>query len=117
MLVFMAVMSLFFIRFFFRLPKRTQLNFTIARLIFVGGAVGVEVYTGIYLPNNDTGLNKSINILLLFTLEELMEMVGIILLIKELVHFYVENSKKDFEVKLKLKPNHTKMTKIPEYQS
>lgn len=101
-LILMAGLSLFFIKFFFRLPKRTQINFIIAGLIFVGGAVGVEVLTGLYLHNGQTGLHKAFNLVLLVTLEELMEMVGIILFIKELTYFYVENSKEGMKVKLKL---------------
>lgn len=71
-----ALLAIIFFRFLFFLPARTALLFVLSGLIFLGGAVGVELYTEPYL------LNDELNTLaynLWTPVEEGMEMFGVIL--------------------------------------
>ena len=66
------------------LPKKTLYLFLISGGIFLSGAVGMEVIGGRYLEFN--GINTPVYCFL-YTIEELLEMAGIILFIYSLTSF------------------------------
>ncbi len=76
-----VVVGLYFIRFLRHLPKRTATLFIAAGFIFVGGAVGMELLNSYYWKGSRAML------LLVITLEELMEMFGVVLLIYGVLDF------------------------------
>lgn len=70
------VLAIVFFRFLYFLPARTASLFALSGLIFLGGAVGVELYTEPYLENNQL---NTLAYNLWTPVEEGMEMFGIIL--------------------------------------
>lgn len=86
--VFIALFG-YMARFFYRLPVWLTLQFFMAGFLFVSGAVGVEMLCGKYEAMN--GTTNTLTYALLATVEELLEMVGIILFMHALLRYYVEN--------------------------
>ena len=73
------LVAVVFLRFFLRLPSRTRFGIALASAIYVGGAVGMEMLAGLYLG---WGLVKrDAFYILIFTIEETMEMAGMIVFI------------------------------------
>lgn len=87
-LIFAIAVGLYYFKFVFSLPKRIMLNFIIAGVIFVTGAVGLEMVEG-KLAEMAGGENysNSIYYTLCVALEESMEMFGIILFIRTLLEY------------------------------
>lgn len=83
-----AIIAPFFIKFIINLPAKTKILFVISALIYLGGALGIELvsgyYAGIYGMKN-FGFN------VIATFEEIMEMVGIILFIRSLQAYIRDN--------------------------
>ena len=76
-----AVWSL---RFYLHLNKIHRLLFGLAGVLFIGGAVGMEVAAGYYLLNY--GESRTLEYALIYSVEEIMEMSGIIIFITALLH-------------------------------
>lgn len=97
------VFILVYLRFFFRLPLVTRLLFFAAGLVFLGGAVGVEMLTGLYLNSyggeRGTALSPTVVRLILPNIEELFEMLGVIVFIYALVS-YISATVKEVEVRV-----------------
>lgn len=93
-LIFFGVIGIFFLKFFYQLPRNTKLLFVYSSLVFITGAVIFDILTAIVLTNLETGLNKDLIIYALITLEELFEMLGIIIFMKALLNYLVSNLKK-----------------------
>ncbi|NET34947.1 MAG: hypothetical protein F6K19_23465 [Cyanothece sp. SIO1E1] len=76
---------LFFILlpFIVKLPNDTRRNFFLAGFIFVAGAIGVEAITGWHVT---AAGDKNLVYEILYTIEELLEMVGIVLFIYALLN-------------------------------
>jgi hypothetical protein len=74
----------FFLRFWLRLPEKTRLFIAIAAVLYVGGAIGMEMAAGSYLAQ--TG-KTDITYNILATIEEALEMGGIILFIHTLMAY------------------------------
>lgn len=70
------VLALVFLRFLYNLPARTATLFVLSGLVFLGGAVGVELYTEPYLHNDQL---NTLAYNLWTPVEEGMEMFGVIL--------------------------------------
>lgn len=70
------VLAIVFLRFLYFLPTRTASLFVLSGLIFLGGAVGVELYTEPFLDND--ALN-TLAYNLWTPVEEGLEMFGVIL--------------------------------------
>ena len=79
---------LYLTRFFFRLPTGMKVKLMGAGIIFLSGAVGVEMIGGRYEFIHGPG--QDFNYAILATIEELLEMVGIIAFIYALSKYYVE---------------------------
>jgi len=81
--VLVLVFVLSYLRFLWHLPVRSRLLFISSGLIYILGAIGMEIVGGYYVQaNGDTLLFQ-----LILTIEEMMEMVGISLFIFSLLDY------------------------------
>jgi len=73
-----GVLGLFFLKFVFSLPAQTRNLFIASGTIFLSGAIGLEVFGA-----READLNglETITYCVLYTFEELLEMLGIVLFI------------------------------------
>lgn len=69
------VLGLFFLRFLWRLPRRTAGLFVLAAALYLGGALGVELIGGRYAEQHGT---EGLAFGMIATVEESLEMAGII---------------------------------------
>lgn len=90
-LIFVVGLFLFLYRFLFRLPARTRNLFIIAGAVFVGGAVGLEFLQGYYDTLYETISGPNYETVILYTIEEAMEMAGTIIFIYALMAYLSEN--------------------------
>ncbi len=79
-------LSLIYLRFVFNLPKRTRNLFVVSGLIFILGAVGFEILGDKALEAN----GRDITYAVLYTIEELLEMLGIAIFIYAIVDYMGE---------------------------
>jgi hypothetical protein len=80
------LIGLLYLRFLFRLPRLTRNRMIVAGCVYVGGAVGLELVGGAYLEILHDQHNLPYE--LLTTVEESLEMAGMILLLRALLkHF------------------------------
>lgn len=86
-----TVFALLFIRFWLTLPFKTRILFMIACVIYVGGAIGMELMGGMIVKHiHSEGLPYAIS----ECLEETMEMGGVILFIYVLLDYITKNNLK-----------------------
>lgn len=71
-----AVLVILYFPFFLRLPKSTKIKFVIAAIVFVTGAAGFDIISAKEAYENGTA---TIKYSVLYTIEELMEMIGLVL--------------------------------------
>lgn len=83
-IAFLFLLALFYLRFLLHLPKRTKLLFCLAAILYIGGAVGAEMIGGWY--GERYGFDTFIYIALV-TLEESLEMAGVIVFIHALLTY------------------------------
>ena len=83
-----VVLALFFMRFLFSLPVKTRLRFLVAGIIYIGGAIGMEMIGGWYFE-----LHGSANLtyIMTSTVEESMEMAGVVIFIRALLLYIDDN--------------------------
>lgn len=81
-------LSIYFLNFLFDLPKKTRLLFIFAAIIYVGGALGVELVGGAYAESHGL-FTFTYNIIT--TIEESMEMFGLIIFIHALLNYMKEH--------------------------
>lgn len=82
MSILLLLFAVYFFRFFWNLPPQLRLRFLLAGLVYLGGAIGVETLGDIYMWYHD---KPDFYYGLLSSLEELMEMVGMILFLHALL--------------------------------
>lgn len=82
------ILSLYFLKFLWRLPRKTMVNFLIAATLYIGGCIGFELIGGRYVELNGFD-NLTYNIIATF--EESLEMAGVIVFIKALLEYIAEN--------------------------
>jgi hypothetical protein len=81
-------LGLFFLKFLLRLPKSTRFTFIAAASLYLGGSIGFEFIGGWYAELNGTaGLTYNA----ITTLEESLEMAGLIVFIDALLAYLVGN--------------------------
>jgi len=102
-LPFLLIFVVFYMRFFLLLPKEIKNMLFLAAILYVGGAVGVELLNGwyedVYDVYND---DKLAGLQVLTTIEESLEMAGIMVYIYALLKYMsVNNSEIVFRVKSK----------------
>ncbi|CAN5596168.1 hypothetical protein BH23BAC1_BH23BAC1_19380 [soil metagenome] len=83
--ILVLIIGVFFIKFLKSLPKKISLLFLISGLIFISGAIGMEL-PGAYLWFNTGGFN-SLYYNLAATVEELLEMLGIAVFIYAILKY------------------------------
>jgi hypothetical protein len=90
-------------KFFLKLPNATKIQFFVSCLVFLSGAIGMELIGGRHELFYGT---DNLNYFLLVTLEELLEMIGIIIFIYGLSSYYVTHTKNNIlKVNLTLRPD------------
>lgn len=84
-----AIIGLGFLKFFINLPGRTRFLFGASATLFLGGALGFEFVEGWHVEANskETGIY-----FLLTTVEETLEIFGVILFIRALLEYLTERT-------------------------
>ncbi|HEY9488790.1 MAG TPA: hypothetical protein VIQ51_10675 [Chryseosolibacter sp.] len=89
------VLGIIYVRFFFKLPPRTRQLFFLSALLFLSGAVGMEMVGGKYWASQNWApdLSQKVNFTyaLIITLEELLEMLGIVIFAYALADYFFKN--------------------------
>ena len=80
-----ALLAAFYFRFLLHLPRPTMVRFIIAAGLFLTGAVGVEMISAHEADINDT---TTITYSVLYTIEELCEMVAMVIFLWALLEYY-----------------------------
>ena len=81
------VLGLAFLRFVWNLPPDTRRRFVIAGTVFLGGALGVEIFGA---REAEAYGVETITYCVLYTIEEVMEMVGIIIFMYALLSYLAD---------------------------
>lgn len=81
----LAVLALVYLKFVFRLPIRTRRLFILAGLIYVAGALGMELLGGQYYEKVQR--IDAVYSLFFVTIEELLEMTGLVIFIHALLSY------------------------------
>jgi len=82
-----------YLRFYLHLNKQFRILFALSALLFVTGAIGFELIEGIYLSkhisitNDFFVIRRTFPYFLMVTVEELLEMCGVILFIYSLIEY------------------------------
>jgi hypothetical protein len=80
-----TVVTLSYFKFLFHLPGYTRIQFITAAMTFLGGALGVEILEGLYSASH--GGENSFQFSMIVTVEEGLEMAGVIILINALLAY------------------------------
>jgi hypothetical protein len=91
-----VLLGLVYLKFLFRLPKKTMVNFIVAGVVYVGGALGVELIGGRYREMQ--GINFTYK--MIATVEESLEMLGVVMFIRALL-LYLSESYKEVQLRFK----------------
>ncbi|KAA3436780.1 hypothetical protein [Rufibacter hautae] len=83
----LTFVGFYFVRFVFSLPRKTLYNFILSGILFLGGAIGMEMVSGLIVSNDLLSVYK-----LVTTLEESFEMIGVIFFIYSLLR-HLEDQK------------------------
>ncbi len=86
----LVLLTVYLWRFYFALPKEFRIRLAAAAVIFLSGALGFEILEGLYASNH--GRLNAVNALLA-TVEESLELFGVIILIDSLLRFIVSLQK------------------------
>ncbi|MBN1264149.1 MAG: hypothetical protein JXA25_01555 [Anaerolineales bacterium] len=86
-LIIILAAGFFFLRFWLRLPKKTRNRFAIAAVVYVGGAIFMEMVGGSYAEKNG---NENLIFNMLATVEESLELAGVILFIHTLFGYIAD---------------------------
>jgi len=93
-IAFILIIGIVYLRFLFNLPAKIRNNFILAASLYIGGVIGVELLDGYYA---ETHGQTNLTYRLMVTLEESLEIFGIIVFIKALLNFMLIN-----KIKIKL---------------
>ena len=80
----MIFLAIFYSSFLFKLPKTTRINFIIAAIIYITGLIGIEMLGGHY---HELHGRENLTYSMISTLEESLEMLGLILFIRALLDY------------------------------
>jgi hypothetical protein len=89
-MVIVFIFTLVFLKFWLSLPAKTRNYFLIAAVFYVGGSIGMELVGGSYAEIN--GANNLVYNMMV-TVEESLEMAGIILFIRGLLGYIAQDHK------------------------
>lgn len=76
-----AVAAVYFLPFILHLPHRAKLQAIAAAGLFLGGAIGVEMWTATMFDTTDLNFKNSFRYALMAHAEELLEMIGLLVFI------------------------------------
>lgn len=93
--IFILILALAYARFLFRLPARYLRLLMGSAVVYIGGAIGIEALGGRYAELHNT--YTDLNYMLIITVEEACEMLGLVLFIYALLSY-----KEEFQKKLKI---------------
>lgn len=93
----LIIFLLIYLKFILKLPSRIRLLFIVAGLIYVTGAIALESVGGLY--RSSYGEQRSIIYAGISTLEQLLEMIGILVFIYALL-FYIGSELKGLSLKI-----------------
>ncbi len=82
-----GILAPFFLAFLLRLPARTRLAFCAAAILYLGGAIGFELVEGRFVELHGA---RNLTYSVLTTIEESLEMAGVIIFIWALLDFVAE---------------------------
>jgi hypothetical protein len=102
-IVLVVLFILLFWSFFNHLPSGHKLRFFTSAALYIGGALGVEIIGSIYVMRNGI---QDIPYFLFTTVEETLEMVGVIYFINTLMIYLEEIRRKNIESKTTKKVDH-----------
>lgn len=92
-IILLLFLGLLFLKFLFKLPSLTRFLFLLGGFVFVSGAVGLEMIGGKYWSAQGWAIDGSdpvdLRYALIITLEELLEMLGIVIFIFALSRYYL----------------------------
>ena len=83
-MAFVLVLGMIYLRFIFALPHATRRLFILAAILFVGGALGVEMLGGWWFGEHG---RRNMGYSLFWTVEETLEMVGVAVFIYALLDY------------------------------
>jgi hypothetical protein len=83
-----VVLALFFSKFLSRLPEKTKSAFLTSGMLYLGGALGLELIGGYYDEIN--GIHN-LTYTMIVTAEECLEMTGVILFIRALLIYMADH--------------------------
>lgn len=89
-IILVLFLALFFLRFLLDLPSKTRLQFLMATTFYIGGAIGLELIGGRYADLNGV---ENLIYSMIVTIEESLEMTGIIVFIWALLKYCEDNCK------------------------
>ncbi len=89
-IVLVLVLGLYFLKFLLHLPAKTRFTFLMAAIIYLSGAIGLELIGGRYAELHGTH-NLAYN--MISTVEESLEMAGVIIFIWALLAYIAGNYK------------------------
>ena len=95
-IVLVVLFILLFWSFFNHLPPVHKLRFFMSAALYIGGALGLEIIGSIYIMRNGF---QDIPFILFTTVEETLEMVGVIYFINTLMIYLEEIKRNDIELK------------------
>jgi hypothetical protein len=81
------ILALFFLKFWLRLPAKTRLTFLTAASLYIGGAIGVELIGGRFAELHG---ERNLTYSMIVTVEESLEMVGVIIFIWALLVYIAD---------------------------
>ena len=91
------LLGIYFLRFLINLQKQTRIDFIVAAALYLGGAIGVELLGGFYAESHGQ-LNYTY--CFLATVEETLEMVGVVVFIRAILS-YIESNYPKITIELK----------------
>ncbi len=87
--IFLIILGIIYFKFLFSLPQKTKKLFIIAGFIYVFGALGMELFAGLIFEIEKS--TESIQFIISSTIEEILEMTGILIFIFALTD-YIKNN-------------------------
>jgi hypothetical protein len=88
--ILVAVLALAYLRFLIALPKETRFRIMLAGALYVGGAIGLEFFQGYQATHFE---KESMTMSTLTTIEETLEMWGIVFFIYALMSYIASDAK------------------------
>jgi hypothetical protein len=85
---FLLAFAIYFIRFYLRLSRKTKIQFSVAAIVYLSGAIGIEILGAWY---SNTRNLPDLYRALFSVIEEGMEMVGIVIFIRALLVYIHDN--------------------------